>query len=179
MGAFLASLHRADTGRFRSMPGPRQVWQGWRDLSDETAPALNRLLTAREDRLVGSWWRRFLTDPRMQRYSPAVRHGDFWYGNLLAGPDGAVTAVLDWEAVAVADPAQDLALARHLGPSLAKAVLDAYQAHGGAWDDQVAFRLERHWELRELTGIPLAAAAGDEDEIGACIAKLRAGPILS
>jgi hypothetical protein len=33
-------------------------------------------------------------------------------------------------------------------------------------------------ELRELTGIPLAVSAGDEDELSECINKLRAGPIF-
>jgi hypothetical protein len=51
--------------------------------------------------------------------------------------------------------------------------------HGGAYDDQVEYRVQRHWELREFTGLPLAAAAGDQDEVNECIAKLRAGPILS
>ena len=36
--------------------------------------------------------------------SPAVRHGDLWYGNLLTQEDGAISAVLDWEMVAIADP---------------------------------------------------------------------------
>ena len=86
--------------------------------------------------------------------------------------------MLDWEAVAVADPAQDLALTRYLGPSFTAAVLDAYQGHGGAYDEHIRQRIERHWELREFTGIPLAAAAGDEAELSECIAKLRSGPVL-
>jgi aminoglycoside phosphotransferase (APT) family kinase protein len=115
----------------------------------------------------------------MQDYRPAVRHGDLWYGNLLIRPGGSITAVLDWEAVAIADPAQDLALTRYLGPAFTASVLDSYRLHGGAYDDQVQYRIERHWQLRELTGLPLAAAVGDLAEIAECIAKLRAGPILN
>ena len=140
---------------------------------------LRHRLTSRENQRISRWWDHFLADSRMQRFSPAVRHGDFWFGNLLIGSGGAVTAVLDWEAVAIADPAQDLALTCYLGPSLAAMVRDAYRAHGGSHDGEVQYRMDRHWELRELTGIPLASSAGDEDEIGECIVKLRAGPILS
>jgi hypothetical protein len=31
----------------------------------------------------------------------------------------------------------------------------------------------------ELTGLPLATAAGDDEELAECVAKLKAGPILS
>lgn len=124
----------------------------------------------------------------MRDYQPAIRHGDLWYGNLLIQsrtkdaqdqPGGAISAVLDWEAVAVADPAQDLALTRYLGSSFTQNVLDAYCGHGGDYDQEVEHRIERHWELRELTGIPLADAVGDDDEVSECIDKLRAGPILA
>lgn len=38
-------------------------------------------------------------------------HGDFWPGNLL-WRDGALVAILDWEAAAVGDPLSDVACAR-------------------------------------------------------------------
>lgn len=47
------------------------------------------------------------------------------------------------------------------------------------WDSDIQYRIDRHWELRDFTGIPLAAAVNDEAEIQECVAKLRAGPILS
>ena len=47
------------------------------------------------------------------------------------------------------------------------------------WDRDIQYRIDRHWELRDFTGIPLAAAVNDEAEIQECVAKLRAGPILS
>jgi hypothetical protein len=43
----------------------------------------------------------------------------------------------------------------------------------------VQHRTDRHWELRELTGIPNAASVGDDQEIDESVKKLRAGPILS
>jgi hypothetical protein len=81
--------------------------------------------------------------------------------------------------VAIADPAQDLALARYLGPQFTTTVLDHYRGSGGAFGPETQYRADRHWELRELTGIPLAVANNDQNEISECISKLRAGSIFS
>jgi aminoglycoside 2''-phosphotransferase len=179
LGNFLAVLHQLDTRSFPAMPGQDAVWRAWHGLRDDTAAILRDRLTSSENQRIGRWWERFLSDRALREYRPAVRHGDLWYGNLLIRPDGSITAVLDWEAVAIADPAQDLAVTRHLGAGFTASVLDAYRRHDGAYDDQIEYRTEWHWQLRELTGLPLAAAVGDEDEVAECIAKLRAGPIFS
>jgi aminoglycoside 2''-phosphotransferase len=178
LGALLAVLHRVDARAFPALPGPQDVWEGWLRLRHESSLVLQRRMTGHENGLLGRWWEEFLTDQGMRHYRPAVRHGDLWFGNILIGPGGAVTAALDWEALANADPAQDLALTRYLGDSFTAVVLEAYCRHGGLYDRDVQHRADRHWELRELTGIPLAASVGDDEEIGECIAKLRAGPIL-
>jgi len=47
------------------------------------------------------------------------------------------------------------------------------------YDHNVQYRADRHWELRELIGIPLAASVGDDEEVEESITKLRAGPIFS
>jgi hypothetical protein len=58
-------------------------------------------------------------------------------------------------------------------------VIDAYRSGGGLDDHEVQHRTDRHWELRELTGIPNAASVGDDQEIDESVKKLRAGPVLS
>jgi hypothetical protein len=57
-------------------------------------------------------------------------------------------------------------------------VLNTYRTGGGRLDPEVRYRADRHWELRELTGVPFAQAISDEAEISECISKLRAGPIF-
>ncbi len=37
-------------------------------------------------------------------------HGDYHFGNVLAGPDGALLALLDWELCTVGDPLADIGL---------------------------------------------------------------------
>jgi aminoglycoside phosphotransferase (APT) family kinase protein len=88
------------------------------------------------------------------------------------------SAHLDWEVAAIADPTQDLTLARYLGARFTRTVVSAYRSGGGTFDRETQYRADRYWELRELTGIPLAQAVNDEEEISECISKLRAGPIF-
>jgi aminoglycoside phosphotransferase (APT) family kinase protein len=80
-------------------------------------------------------------------------------GNLLVHEHGAISAVLDWETAAIADPAQDLALARYLGARFTTTAVDAYRSSGGTFDHETQDRADRHWELRELTGRTVAITA--------------------
>ena len=152
LGTLLAALHHVEARKFPAMPGPDKVWQHWHNLRKDTELALPGRMAKSEIQRISRWWDQFLADQRMQHYQPAIRHGDLWYGNLLIQPDGAISAVLDWEVVAIADPAQDLALTSYLGPSCTQTVLDAYRGRGGAYDREIQYRIERRWELRELTG---------------------------
>ncbi|MBE7554261.1 MAG: phosphotransferase family protein [Anaerolineales bacterium] len=49
--------------------------------------------------------------PLPQRNAPALRHGDFWPGNILWW-DGQLAAVIDWEDASLGDPLADLAISR-------------------------------------------------------------------
>jgi aminoglycoside 2''-phosphotransferase len=180
LGSFLAALHQIDAHApgLAALPGPEDVWQQWLALRKSAEPVVRRLMTTRENQRLDRWWDRLLADPRMRHYQPAVRHGDLWYGNLLIREHGAISGVLDWEMAAIADPAQDLALARYVGARFTGTVVEAYRSSGGPFDRQTQYRADRHWELRELTGIPLARAVNDEAEISECISNLRAGPIF-
>jgi hypothetical protein len=48
----------------------------------------------------------------------------------------------------------------------------------GAYSGKIRHPADRHWQLRELTGLPLAAAAGDGKELAGCMARLKAGSVL-
>ena len=89
----------------------------------------------------------------LERHRPAVAaptliaHGDFRTGNLIIGPDG-LRAVLDWEAVRLGDPMEDLAWmtlrmwrfgndAHEVGGfGDVERLAAAYTAAGGTWDPE-------------------------------------------
>lgn len=50
-------------------------------------------------------------NPPAEATKPAIVHGDYRVGNFLFTPDGAISAVLDWEMCHIGDPLEDVAYA--------------------------------------------------------------------
>jgi aminoglycoside phosphotransferase (APT) family kinase protein len=68
---------------------------------------------------------------RVQANPPTLIHGDFWFGNTL-WERGHLTGIVDWDGARIADPANDVAIARNDLALLAGArgpeiFLDAYE----------------------------------------------------
>jgi aminoglycoside 2''-phosphotransferase len=167
-----------DVARFlRSLHDRRDVTAERQELDldalhDETMTALQAELSPTELDVVGRLWDEIRADDDLRNFEPALRHGDFWFENLLA-QDGRLVGVIDWGGAGYADPAEDFATLRHLGDPFTEAVFDAYGA-----DDALRRREWRYWQLRELHGIGIALELADEEMLADGIAKLRAGPIL-
>lgn len=179
LGAFLAALHRLDTSSFRrSLPGRSEV-DAERERTVELAAGYLHTVEPPEtmDRLA-AWWDAYRDARAAADHAPALVHGDLWYGNLLVGDDGGrLAGILDWENVALDDPAQDFATLMHSGEAFTQAVMDAYERADGVLDPALLDRALCHWEFRELTGIALAIEAGDEPETRDAARKLREGPL--
>jgi aminoglycoside phosphotransferase (APT) family kinase protein len=169
----------ADVARFlRALHGLRDVaavrWEPEFDsIREATMPALESALTPSELEVVARFWDEIRADGDLRSFEPALRHGDFWYENLLA-KEGRLVGVLDWGGAGYADPAEDLSTVRHLGDAFTDAVFDAY-----ALDDALRRRERRYWQLRELHGIAIALELDDRAELGDAIAKLRRGAIFA
>jgi aminoglycoside phosphotransferase (APT) family kinase protein len=149
-------------------------------LCDEVMPVLRERLSPVEFETVICWTEDFRDDGAIDRFRPAVRHGDLWYGNLLVDEaTGTLAAVLDWEEAAIGDIASDLARQLHFGEQFFDAVLDAYGARGGRLDAHARRRVERRWELLEFAGIRAALLLEDRAELEETVDKLRRGPILA
>jgi aminoglycoside phosphotransferase (APT) family kinase protein len=180
IGVFLATLHGIDgelldtfDGR---IPGPADVAM---EREQVMAVALARLRERQPPDVIARvehWWDRFRGAQGVASYQPRVIHGDFWHGNLLVNDDmNRLAGVIDWEQVALDDPAQDLATLLHGGEAFANAVLAAYRLAGGTVDRSVLARRDRLWEYREFTGIALAVETGDEAETVDAMHKLETG----
>ena len=58
----------------------------------------------------------YLDNPALQRFEPAIRHGDFGGTNLLYDPERqAMSAVIDFGFAGIGDPAVDIAAAQTFG----------------------------------------------------------------
>jgi len=95
-GAVLARIHAIPAEAIPSLPAHDPLAELERDLArfGEPHPVLE-------------WAVRWLGAERRPPARTTVTHGDFRNGNLIVGPEG-LRAVLDWEAVHVSDPMEDL-----------------------------------------------------------------------
>ena len=90
------------------------------------------------------WLRRNLPAPPEKL---AIVHGDYRSGNFLFEPDGAITAILDWEMCHIGDPLEDLAwsldpLWSWDQPALAGRLLPPNQAIA-IWEKSSGMRVDR------------------------------------
>ena len=175
---FLRSLHAISVEDAEARGAPRAP--AWPDrvraLPQAVLPALHEALSPREYGIVERWLHDGGADAGMERCEPTLRHGDLWFGNLLVGREPLrLTAVLDWEGVAVGDPAEDLAVQHHLGPGFAALVRSSYAAPDALFDH----RVRRFWEIREFSGLRWAIEQDNTAELVDSVAKLRSGAILT
>ena len=178
----LSVLHRvprsevADVG----LPMPGEMSANYHSLARETLPALEERMTPLEFERLDRWWKMFLTDDRMTQFEPALTHGDFWYENIIVDEDTThILGVVDWEHAAIGDRAQDFATLLHLGRDFTAEALRVYRKHGGLFDEDDGYRMERLWELRDFYGVLYGVRFSDEQELVDSIRKLREGPVLT
>lgn len=179
LGRTLATLHRIDTGGFnRSLPGRDDVESERERIVEIAAGYLHTVEPPDTMDRLATWWDACRDALAAATYAPTLVHGDLWYGNLLVSDDGQrISGILDWENLAVDDPARDFATLMHSGEAFTQAVMDAYERAGGVLDQALIDRALWHWEFRELTGIALAVDAGNVAETHDAVRKLREGPL--
>jgi aminoglycoside 2''-phosphotransferase len=165
---FLDALHG-----LRDLDARRADIQELTELQGATSGALRRLLTPAEYERVEAWWDDVEADERLPMHEPRLRHGDFWYENMLVA-DGRLAGVVDWGTAAYGDAAEDFATLRLIGAEFVEATLAGYPNA----DSDLRHRIDRHWQAREFEGVVLALELGDEAELHDAVRKLRAGPVL-
>ena len=179
---FMVAMHSIDISPELAgmVPQPRAHWDELGRLHTTLAPALRELFAPAEYRLISAWWASFLTDSNMHKHRPVLHHGDFWGENMLIdGETRRLAGVVDFENVAAGDPAQDVATLLHLGRPFTLMVLDAYASGGGILDEDLLYRAQRLWELREFVGIGFAVRSTNQAEFDIAVTKLRNGPLLN
>jgi len=179
LATFLVALHGIDPAGYEDVPDHVDDRARWRAIRAATLPACEAHLDARERRILDAWWDRFLDAPERRRFVPALCHGDPWYENILLDDAGdRITGVLDWEAIAIGDPARDLSPLRYAGDAFADAVVNHYVSLSPRSDPLLGRRVRWFWEAGELDGLRLAMELDDAEEIADAIGKIRRGPIL-
>lgn len=103
----------------------RPEWEAmYAEVKEKLFPAMH--LQAR--RKVSEHFEIYLDDPRLQKFIPCLRHGDFGGDNILWEPStGQVTGVIDFSFAAIGDPALDLASASTLGNAFFNSLARQYE----------------------------------------------------
>lgn len=149
----------------------------WTQQRQQVMPALKHLLQPAEYARLNHWWDTFLADTRLREYTPVVQHGDLWFENLLAQGD-QITGLLDFENLAIGDPAQDFVPQLYLGETFLRWVMNGYQQAGDQFDPGFDHRLHQLWAVREFGGV-VYALEHDPAEMPDALAKIRRGPLLN
>ncbi|MGY4101852.1 phosphotransferase family protein [Nocardia sp. R16R-3T] len=124
----------------RATPEDLQTMLDWQ----ENTLAKRNIAPAAELEALFCWLREHLPPPTRRQ---ALIHGDAAFSNILVH-DNHVSAVLDWEASHLGDPAEELA---YLRPSITPVLpweefLDAYRAAGGATPHPDSLRFFEVWQ---------------------------------
>ena len=179
---FLFELHRIDPEvaglSDHSVESARRPIE--RKFYNRTAVVVREELGGPAVERIEQWLETLLTEERVRKFTPRLRHGDMWYENILLDPtSGRLAGVLDFEVAEMGDPARDFATLRHVSDGFARSVFDLYRALGGEVDDCIDNRIQGQWELREFDGLQHIILNNISDELPDAIAKIRDGPILS
>jgi aminoglycoside phosphotransferase (APT) family kinase protein len=179
IATILVALHQTPTASFPLQDHWPVLYQSWQNQREVVMPVLKEVLRIDEYRRVAAWWQEFLPDDDLRAYSPVLIHGDFWFGNLLIEKN-QITGLIDFENIALGDPALDFTPLLYLGENFFRQVLDSYQQQGShPLDSGFEHRLRSLWSVREFGGLDYAIRYNDRDEFEESLLKLRKSPILS
>jgi aminoglycoside 2''-phosphotransferase len=159
--------------------GADKFWPEVKDMRERVWPVLLNYFSREDSRRLDRWWNAFLSDPRMLKHPSVMLHGDLWYGNLLLDETRSrLAGVVDFEHLAVGDPARDLATQFHAGDWFGNLVLERYSLRQQRADELLEYRVRRYWELREFAGLEFAISQKDDAEIEDALRKLAGGPLF-
>lgn len=135
-------------------------------------------LTEAELTSISAWWSSFLVGETMSDQTLCLTHGDAWWENLTVS-ENRLAGLLDWESLAISDPARDLAVTLEMGGGFFARVIERYRRASGRDDPQLERRARKLFVTRQFEGARIAAERQDESEWPDVLNKLRASEIFS
>jgi hypothetical protein len=171
LGAAIAAIHSLDAEVFRSAGLPEFS-------PAETARRLMNELDAVSSLglvppVLLQRWETALEDVGLFRYQPTVVHGELSTETVLQS-DEAVYSVLNWGALHIGDPAEDLAwIAAASVPDLLEAVRLSYFASIGSVDATIAQRATLYGELTHARWLLHGKNIDDQEIIDEAVASLQ------
>jgi aminoglycoside phosphotransferase (APT) family kinase protein len=128
------------------------------------------LLTVDERNRLGGRLGTAITDERTWRFAPCVTHNDLVAAHVLVNDEGDLAGVIDWEEVAMGDPAADFAWVLGEEPESGERALAAY---GGAPDDRFRERCWFYFMIMPWRDVTFGLESGDDEPVERSLAMLR------
>ena len=174
---FLIELHGLVPTAIEGLPtsSPEDQQTQYSTLWNAVKTSLEYDLSTTEYLHIVAWWEHFLSNEKLFEGERAVIHGDLWYENLL-GDEGLkrLVGVLDWENMAINDPALDFVPQFYLGDDFAQNVMAHYKQGGGKVEAKLLTRIAYLRIVREFEGLFYAIKYEDVAEYRDAIEKIRA-----
>jgi 8-oxo-dGTP diphosphatase len=171
VASMLGELHTFSVDRARALLGDegtvdewrRQYELFWTDVEAEVLPLLSESL---RETAAGEY-AAFLRDVD---FEPALVHRDLGVEHILVGEAGLVAAMLDFEEVAVGDPAIDfVGLFNAFGLMAARAVLEHYRTV----DPEVGARMRFYRWMGSVHAVLYARGIGDDRLLAGAIEEIE------
>ena len=167
LGRFLYDLHLVPPEFLGMRAAPldgvrddrRAEWGRLRELASEH-------MTAELVRTASLAIEGIFDDDGSWRFAPCVTHGDLAPEHVLTTATGDLAGVIDWEEVAIGDPAADFAWSGDMAPAGERALA----AYGGAPDAGFVTRSRLWHALIPLHELEHADRVGDRDGVEAGVA---------
>ena len=176
LGLFMARLHALSPEYLQTAAIP-EVDPRKRLLNAQPVvmPVLEKRLSAQEMVRVLRWWKDFNEGYGLQMDRLAVCHHDLWHENLLIGPGGRLTGVLDWSHIELGDAAHDFAAVHDFGEPFLRSVVRSYRCAGGHFEYAEHQRARLYWEGRVFGKLAWAIEHGDAVAVDETVRKIRSG----
>lgn len=171
VGRAIGAIHSLDAEAFRAAGFPEfspaeTAKRRFADLDTVSALGLvPPVLLAR--------WEQALEDVSLFRYQPTVVHGGLTAETVLE-QDQNVSAILNWGALHIGDPAEDLAWIAGAGvPDLLEAVRLAYFQAADSFDSSITQRAALYSELGHALWLLHGKTVGDPEIVDEALAELE------
>jgi aminoglycoside 2''-phosphotransferase len=107
---------------------PRDSRAEWEQMYEEVRQMLIPAMQPEKARQVAEHFEAYLDTLALQKFDPCLRHGDFGGSNILWDPgQRVISAVIDFSACTVGDPAMDLASVSTLGDDVYRRIATQYE----------------------------------------------------